>query len=379
MRTHLSRWLGLTSIALCTVGLLAGCDSNPRRTDAGVEATDSGVDGGALLDAGAGADAGARDAGPRSSGLAEVFRSGFEDGVEVTETNERFGDLVGDDETSPHGDWTRDIDGRDPLGSFRIFYEGGSRAQRDVSIAADPELAGNRVLHTWIGEPNVPNGDDAIACNGEPPDTRKARIQGAFFMNRGLRRLEYQVRVRLGDAFDAMGRDARANHWMTIGEYWNNVPRPGERYPFRITLGLHRHPTAGGGDGLVWILKADQHDDEGRWTHVWPTEPGYDGRYELTSATPVPVGEWVTLRVSLVEGDAASGRVSVRLVDARGAETVLFDVRDATHHPDDPAPNGFEDFQPIKLYTSGPLVCALRERSLPLEAWWDDFVLATAP
>ena len=45
-------------------------------------------------------------------------------------------------------------------------------------------------------------------------------------------------------------------------------------------------------------------------------------------------------------------------------------------HPDNPAPNGFYSFNPMKLYTSGYILDALPE-GRAFEIHWDDFALWT--
>ena len=96
----------------------------------------------------------------------------------------------------------------------------------------------------------------------------------------------------------------------------------------------------------------------------------------------VPIEQWFTIHLSMVEGDASTGRTVLSLVESDGSLTTLLDVQGFTHHPDMPASmlNGFKDINPIKLYTSGELTCGLKAAGLPLEIWWDDFAIgAPAP
>jgi hypothetical protein len=60
------------------------------------------------------------------------------------------------------------------------------------------------------------------------------------------------------------------------------------------------------------------------------------------------------------------------MVPDGGARQVLFDVRNWTHHPSDPAPDGITHLNPIKLYTSKAVIDAARNAGEALAVDWDD-------
>ena len=89
-------------------------------------------------------------------------------------------------------------------------------------------------------------------------------------------------------------------------------------------------------------------DDGGSWgDYVW----------DITNTDfVVPVQKWMTLRVYFAEGDECTGRFVLSIQPDGEAETVVHDIRDFTHHPDNPNPDGLTDFNPIKLYTDEEIV-----------------------
>lgn len=58
-----------------------------------------------------------------------------------------------------------------------------------------------------------------------------------------------------------------------------------------------------------------------------------------------------------------------------GDKIVLFDVIKTTQHPKEKCPDGYSDFNPMKLYTSGDLVSYMNDNYKKLEVLWDDWKL----
>jgi len=205
--------------------------------------------------------------------------------------------------------------------------------------------------------------DYGVACN-EPfgSGQRKGRVQGVLKDNQAVSAFGYSVRVRLGEAFEAVVGSPHEVTWLTLGEFWNNSP--GEDGTFRITLSLVKE--AGEEAPLRFALGADHQADDSdpTWHEAWP-----GGR---VVGEPAPIGEWFTMRVAVVEGDAEAGRVSFEVTEHDGA-THGIDMVGVTHGS--AGPDGFAALHPIKLYTSGTLVCELRARGLVLDVLWDDFAI----
>jgi hypothetical protein len=309
-----------------------------------------------------------------------VFRSGFENDTNhvyaTATTAPCTDDLWGEDlSVASPNHWENDLEGGvdGPFGQFHFCFGGGDRSQRALNLVSDPDEPSNQVLYGRIDEPNEIISDDAIACNNDAIGARKSRIQAVIQDNPSLGRLDYRLRVRLGKpALDAMVNQPEPITWFTLAEFWNN--QPGESDTFRITLGLGK--ASGTGERLFFSLSAEKQDPGlGTWEDVWPAVGGG------VSDVEVPHGEWFTLEVTIVEGDLTGGRAHVRMTDAAGQTHTVADVTNWTYSPDASggSQDGFKDFNPLKLYTSGALVCALKDQvpSIPLEIWWDDFAIGS--
>jgi len=354
-----------------------------------------------FLGACGGGDGGRTDADTETDADAvPFFQSGFEDGVTAQETGTAkcSGDIQGADGRE-HGDWVADLEAP-PMDSAGFCYggaddyalEGEDLGQRGIELVADPDDPDNRVLHTWVREPaenydGKDLDDQACSCEGgvdaggqpctdnprgdghDDNGTRKARVQLAIHAAEGssLGSFSYSVRLRLGEGFALLnGQTDLELDWMTIGEFWSQGPAGagvGDRA--RVTLNLVKEP----GGVFEFGLKADTQPDGGSgWDWLWPASG------HLDSGVEAPIGEWFTLDVRLVAGDAETGRVTVDLEREDGERMNLFDVTGATVFPGGQV-QGFTTLNPIKLYTGGNVVCGLRQAGSLLDAHWDDFTL----
>jgi hypothetical protein len=96
----------------------------------------------------------------------------------------------------------------------------------------------------------------------------------------------------------------------------------------------------------------------------------WDDVWTAASEVPVPIDTWFTLQIAVIEGDGDSGQVFVKI----GAN-VLFDIQDWTCHPDKPEPDGFENLNTMKLYTSGGALDQLPD-GRAFVILWDDFTIS---
>ncbi len=306
--------------------------------------------------------------GPAPSVENLLFQSGFEAEVSVVEIDTDFGDLVGlDSSVEQLGDWELDLEDGAPFGEFRFYFEGGTSDEREVRVIPDPDDPQNRALEFALRAPNVlVEDDDAVLCNGVGvTEDRKGRIQAVLRGNVDVRHIDYRVRLRLDDGFALIEQSGVKITWMTLAEFWNNLAN--QEFPFRVTLNLHKDDAAPN-TPLSWHLHG-QTRDGGAWNDVWTHAAG---------DVPVPLGSWMELHVELTEGDASSGHVRVELTTDEPATYEIIDRAVATYHPDDPAPDGFTDFNPLKLYTSGPVLCGLLDAGSELIVRWDDFKIGAA-
>lgn len=286
-----------------------------------------------------------------------LFHSGFEANTELIKESRGWIDITGADASvSPPNNWLEDF-GRRPLGRFRFQYAGGDVLQRRVTIERDPTDPANRVLRYWMKHVNV---DPHKSYGG------KGRIQANVAGNTDLRDFYYSVRLyfhadwkHLQDWQERMG-------WFILAEFWNNGDWTGQGYPFRIHLTISNDPDR---NRPLRFGVGGQVKEKGKgWQTIWHRDAE---RFAL------PIAEWMTAEVYLKEGKGRTGRFYFAITRRDGSKTVLFDVRNTTHHPDDPNPDGYTRFNPMKMYTHNRNIHRVRSQGGALQILWDDFELWT--
>ncbi len=287
------------------------------------------------------------------------FASGFESGTFIRQyekngvPDHKYADVYGLDKTTSF-DWVDDLDNNEDIGNFRIYYEVGDTAAAKASISSDPLDKTNSVLKFQLDAANVPNG-------GHP----KGRIQAAISESSNLIEFYFKVRLYIHPDVNILRQSNRDITWFTLMEFWNNVSS--KPFPFRITLNIQK-PENEANTPLYFGAHAQTKAGKGKWDDVWSV---------LDTSMEVKVGEWVTLETYLLEGGAESGRYKVILTDSAGNAHTLFDITGFTYHPDDPSPDGFKMFNPMKLYTSGTLIEGMKKSHAQLSVYWDDFEIWT--
>lgn len=246
-------------------------------------------------------------------------------------------------------------------GALTVQYQGGDVSERWARIITEPgSITGNRVLQFMLRAPNV--RDDA----GVPT---KGRIQVNAYSNELVRskELRFSTRMYLSQDFNLLRELGQSFSWLTISEWWNNAGWTSQPYPFRVTVNVSK-PDAAAGSPLRFSVHAQTLNEQTReWdTTVW-TQTSPDAE--------VPVGRWVTLEYHYREGNATEGRFYMAMVPDGGERQVLFDVRNWTQHPQDPAPDGLTHFNPLKLYTSKSLIDHVSNAGGSLQILWDDLSL----
>ncbi len=281
-----------------------------------------------------------------------LFQSGFEDGVLIERESNQYSDIVGNDRSvATLGDWENDLE-KAPIGRFKLYFEDGSESERSAQLIEDPADANNRVLAFRLHQPNVRSLTSAD----------KGRIQFGLNNNQALYALSYSVRMRFEEGFGLLQQHAERIRWLTLAEFWNNTAN--KSFPFRVTLNINKDE--GIGKPLYWNMHAQTRSSPGDWTTLW---------HGADADVPVPINTWFTLHVDIQEGCAQSGRFRVRLEKEDGSEYTVVDAVNITQHPNDPAPDGFVSFNPVKIYTSAKVIDWVREQGEDLVVLWDDFML----
>lgn len=241
----------------------------------------------------------------------------------------------------------------------RIQYEGGDLGERSAAIVDDPAGASGKVLEFRISSPNVRDSKGRIT---------KSRVQMNFYGNKNLKEFRQSVRLFLAPDFEAVRNFDWAFNWLTISEWWNNAPWGDAKFPFRISVAIQKLGAERGRD-LTFGAGAQTFDPRtGQWSvPLWEAKATDFG---------VPVGKWMTLNYYFREGNSIDGRFVLTVAVDGGRPVRLVDIRNWTHHPDDPAPDGLAHFNPVKLYTSARLVDALKAEHKALVLYWSDLELA---
>jgi hypothetical protein len=239
-----------------------------------------------------------------------------------------------------------------------IQFQGGDESSRFATIEADPQNIENKTLLFGLRSPNVPSGK---------PNQFKGRVQMNVYGNTAVRQLKMSVRMFLHADMELVRSFPGPVNWLTISEWWNNAGWTGEGYPFRVSINLVKE-SAGRYSPLMFHVQSETLDQKTRrWSNVvWK---------HTADNFVVPTGRWIDLEYGYKEGDASQGRFFMAATVEGGKRIILFDIKNFTHHPGDPSPNGLTHFNPLKLYTSGRLIDHVRENGGVMQIYWDDLKL----
>jgi hypothetical protein len=235
-----------------------------------------------------------------------------------------------------------------------IAFEAGDISQRFAEIRQDPIYSDNHALVFGIREPNVGG--------------TKGRVQLVSYDNANIKQATISTRMMLGGGMEALREYPDAINWLTISEWWNNPGWISDPYPFRISVHIVKE-SADPSSPLLFRAEAQTQGEDGRWTNeIWShTATGFH----------IDTRRWINLQYGFKEGGSSTGRFFMSAAyDGDAAPTTIFDITDATHHPDDPAPDGLTHVNPLKLYTSADLINFVKGQGEVIEIYWDDLKIA---
>ena len=279
-----------------------------------------------------------------------IFNSGFEPSVDTIEHDSSSLEIIGvDASVSAPNDWENDLEDHPNIGYHKVQFQGGDETDRLAEIVADPTNPANNALQYWILNPNSGN-------NG--------RVQGNIYNNNGLHDIFYKTRLFLPSDFNLLKNAPFDFDFMTIMEFWNNANWTEEDYMYRIKVNLAKIVETP--DSLRIRITGEIRNTE---TNKWDE----DVFNIFNTNFVVPVQKWMTCKVYFREGDDCSGRFILTITPDGEAETIVHNVRNFTHHPDDPSPDGLSHFNPMKLYTDEEIVDYVRNQGGLLNVFWDDF------
>lgn len=336
--------------------------SGPTAPSGGGGGGTGGGSGGGSGGGGSGGGAGGEVSSPLTlaAPLSPVIRSGFGDGVSGAPLSDIALLSGADPDSDQPNDWDRlQAGSADRVGGyFEIQYQGGDVTQRFARLVEDPEDPDNRVLQFWLQAPNV---------RLEDPSTGwfelRGRVQANFYENHELDTYYQSVRLRLGADFASMMAHAGRFDWLTLFEAWNGANWiEGEEHPFHIAVDLSK-PDGAAGSRLHLKAHGRTFAQGEGFTEVWS---------DTNRDFAVPLERWMTLELYLRQGGAEDGRFYMTVTPDGGERTVLFDIADFTHHPEDPAPAGYDYINPMKLYTLSDVLEIVTESGGAMDVHWDD-------
>jgi hypothetical protein len=276
-----------------------------------------------------------------------LFNFGFEDVELVQDGPAAFfeGTDGAYEDHNDWGDWAASEDGQ-----LLINYEAGDSSQRIAQIVEDPEDPENSVLHFKITSPNGPKGD--------------SRVQLDFVESTCLQEYYQTVRVYFpSENMEVLKQYSSGFDWFSLFTFWNNASWSGERYPFQVSIGLHKE--SGEDKDISFRAHAQKEKYFGETDDLWIATSGF----------PLPLGKWMLIDLYILEGDSKNGRVVMGLTVDGGERKEIFDIVGYTGHPDESCADGFTHLQPMQLYTSADLVEYMAVEGESLDVYWDDWVV----
>ena len=290
------------------------------------------------------------------SGL--IFQTGFEPDTKIIKQDDKSAEIIGIDRSlESQNNWNLDLEQNLNIGYFNIQYQGGDKTQRLAEIVEDPVNPSNNALKFWIKEPNV--------------NPKKGRIQANIYNNNNIKELKYSIRLFLPEDFNTIKNAPFEIKWLTLMEFWNNANWKGEDYQFRISVNLQKLGKAP--NSLKFAIKSQVRNEEtDKWKkpYLWDF---HDSNFE------VPIGKWMTIDVHFIEGNEKTGQIKLSVTPDGEPTTIVHNISNFTHHPDDPNPDGLAHINPFKLYTSDDVIEYVTDAGKLLHVYWDDFKLSINP
>ncbi len=285
-----------------------------------------------------------------------IFQSGFEPGSTGVPAGAHLDMIGADSSLEEPNDWESDLDDHPSIGDFAFQYEGGEDSERYAVLGEDPENSANTTLRFWLKHPNVEKNGVKF----------KGRVQANIYNNTAgeLKNVYQKVRLYLHEDMQILTQAPAPFSFLTVFEFWNN---PGWIDPdngFRITINLVKKD-GNLGTPLNFGIHGQTLEGE-KYQSIWE---------EDNSTFAIPIGQWLTTEIYLVEGDGGRGRFKFIVTPDGGEPITVFDITNFTHHPDDDNPDGLSHYNPMKLYTDAELINWVNSNNKVMQLLWDDFSL----
>lgn len=284
-----------------------------------------------------------------------MFQTGFNNAT-LADGEHQDAFLEGtDNQWAAPNDWTT-FANHASIGSLQITYEDGDNTQRYCQLVPNPNgVIGDTVMEFRLMQAHINEGTH-----------KKGRVQLDLMDNNCLREIYQKVRLQLDADFNFLRTWSEKVDWLTLFEFWNNADWTKEKHAFRVSVNLFKQ--AGDTSALHFHVKGDKKPNcyACKWQKVWEQEQ---------TNFSVPIGEWMDVELYLKEGDEQTGRFYMAITPQNGSKQIIFDIYNYTQHPNEDCPDGFTNFQPMKIYTSQQLIDYMNNNNKRLSVYWDNWQL----
>ncbi|WLQ16363.1 hypothetical protein O5O45_10580 [Hahella aquimaris] len=282
-----------------------------------------------------------------------VFSSDFNEGVYFQEIQpgKTAEPKLSSNQFSCVRNWTSEQTTTMGFGGAFINYEGGDLTERWAQVQPALDNPSNKVLAFALKKPNVNN--------------EKGRVQLDVTGKTGFKELKLLVRMYLSNSFSMLRTYPKTIDWLSLSSWWNNPHWDGDPYPFVVSVNINKPSVKEGENQLRFAVRARSYNQT---TQKWD-----DALWrEVNQTFEVPVGQWISLEYTFIEGDAETGRFKMTAALDNQAPQTIFDIHNYTRHPLDPSPDGISIISPMKLYTSAELIDYVTANGGLLTIQWDD-------
>jgi hypothetical protein len=101
----------------------------------------------------------------------------------------------------------------------------------------------------------------------------------------------------------------------------------------------------------------------GKWEKIWKV---YNKDFRLD------FGKWMELQIGVRCGKGTKGRAYLAVKKQNGAWEKVLDVRNDTYNTNSPTLVPFDNWNPMKMYTSNAVVDFVRSEGGVMQMYWDD-------
>lgn len=256
--------------------------------------------------------------------------------------------LVGTDES---GASVFDRYTKNRQGCIFINYETKNLAAAKAEVVEVPNTDGKMGLHLRVANPNVYKEEKPL----------KSRIQLELHNQPGFSSFVSEVSIFLPNTMNELNQCPYSISWLTLQEFWNTF-QPSHNTTFRISIGLWKSK-----NGRLYFGFKAQNYIAGKFVDISRGDE---------KCVEVPIGQWFRLRTEVIEGNSTNGFFQLTLIDD-GRECVLYQRTMQTmstaicegRFPSE----GFNNIQPIKIYTSAWLTEWMKDRGCTIEAYFTDW------